>query len=174
MFEKYFYEDMSEIPYMILGAIVVYVIMIVYTRIFGLKSLSKMTGFDFVNTVAIGNILAMSVATSNPTWLTGIFLIGLLYLMNFLFSMLRSKSKSMRDIVDNSPLLLMENGEIIHKNMKAAKVSEDELLGKLREANVIVLSQIKAVVLETTGDVSVLHSDKDIELADYLLKDVKR
>lgn len=174
MFERYFYTDAAEIPFMIIGAILIYVIMILYTRIFGLKSFSKMTGFDFVNTVAIGNILAMSVATSNPTWLTGIFLIGLLYLMNFLFSMLRNKSKSLRGMLDNSPLLLMENGEIIHKNMKAAKVTEDELLGKLREANVIVLSQVKAVVLETTGDVSVLHSDKDIELADFLLKGVKR
>lgn len=174
MFEKYFYKDIAEIPYMIIGAIVIYVIMVIYTRIFGLKSFSKMTGFDFVNTVAIGNILAMSVATSNPTWLTGIFLIGLLYLMNYLFSVLRKKNKSMRGILDNSPLLLMENGKILHDNMNAAKVTEDELIGKLREANVIILSQVKAVVLETTGDVSVLHTDKDMELADYLLKGVKR
>jgi len=84
MFEKYFYKDIAEIPYMIVGAVLIYILMIIYTRIFGLKSFSKMTGFDFVNTVAIGNILAMSLATSNPTWLTGIFLIGLLYLMNYL------------------------------------------------------------------------------------------
>ncbi|HEA29264.1 MAG TPA: DUF421 domain-containing protein [Leeuwenhoekiella sp.] len=175
MFEKYFYKDIAEIPYMIVGAVLIYILMIIYTRIFGLKSFSKMTGFDFVNTVAIGNILAMSLATSNPTWLTGIFLIGLLYLMNYLISILRNKSKTMRGMLDNSPLLLMENGAIIYKNMNAAKVTEDELIGKLREANVIVLSQVKAVVLETTGDVSVLHSDKEnIELADYLLKDVKR
>ncbi|MGB3776036.1 MAG: YetF domain-containing protein [Leeuwenhoekiella sp.] len=174
MFEKYFYKDISEIPYMVLGAIVIYIIMVLYTRIFGLKSFSKMTGFDFVNTVAIGNILAMSVATSNPTWLTGILLIGLLYFMNYMIAVLRNKSENLRQILDNSPLLLMENGKIIHKNMKAAKVTEDELIGKLREANVIVLSQVKAVVLETTGDVSVLHSDKDIELESYLLKDVQR
>lgn len=68
----------------------------------------------------------------------------------------------------------MKGPNMIDKNLKATKVTPDDLRAKLREANVTDLSQIKAVVLETTGDISVLHSkDTSQKLDDYLLYNVK-
>ena len=49
------------------------------------------------------------------------------------------------------------------------------MIAKLREANVIDFSQVKAVVLESTGDISVLHtSNDDIELNNDLLEGVRK
>ena len=59
--------------------------------------------------------------------------------------------------------------------MKASKITEAELKSKLREANVIRLKQVKAVILETTGEISVLHTnDESIEIEDYIIGDVIR
>lgn len=171
--EEYFTKDLAELPSILIGTLVIYFIILAYTRIFGLKSFAKMTGFDFVNTVAIGNLLAMSVATSNPTLLTGVFVIGLLYLMNYLISLLRYKNKNIRKAMDNKPILLMKNGEIFEDKLEETKVTMDELRGKLREANVLQLHEVKAVVLETTGDVSVLHGDKSTNLEDFLLEGIQ-
>lgn len=171
--QEYFTKDLIELPSILIGAIGIYFIILVYTRIFGLKSFAKMTGFDFVNTVAIGNLLAMSVATSNPTLLTGIVIIGLLYLLNYLISFLRFKHKNLRERMDNQPVLLMKDGEILEDNLKDTKITHDELRGKLREANVLRLSEVRAVILETTGDVSVLHGDESIQLDDFLLEGIK-
>ena len=79
----YFTKDIGMVPEIIIGTIVVYIAVIIFTRIFGLKSFSKMTGFDFVNTVAIGNLIGMTIATSNPKLLLGILLIGLLLNLQF-------------------------------------------------------------------------------------------
>ncbi|MDO6471263.1 YetF domain-containing protein [Maribacter sp. 1_MG-2023] len=46
-------------------------------------------------------------------------------------------------------------------------------MAKLREANVLQLSQVKAVIFETTGDISVLHSDKPIDIDAVIVEDVK-
>ncbi len=51
----------------------------------------------------------------------------------------------------------MAGSEILYDNLQRAKVSEEDLMGKLREANAIHFDQVKAVVFENTGDVSVLH-----------------
>ena len=75
--------------------------------------------------------------------------------------------------MDNDPLMLMEGNKIYYENLKKARVTESDLRGKLREANVIQLSEVRAVVFETTGDVSVLHSP-DKKLEDWLIKDVNR
>ena len=169
----YFTKDIGMVPEIIIGTTVVYIAVIIFTRIFGLKSFSKMTGFDFVNTVAIGNLIGMTIATSNPKLLLGILLIGLLYLANYLVSLLRFRSKTARKHLDNSPVLIMRDGQILYDNLNKVEITENELRGKLREANVIRLNEVKAVVLETTGDVSVLHGDDDKEIEAYILEDVE-
>jgi uncharacterized membrane protein YcaP (DUF421 family) len=170
----YFTNDIGMVPEIIIGTIVVYIAVIILTRIFGLKSFSKMTGFDFVNTVAIGNLIGMTIATNNPKLLLGILLIGLLYLANYLVSLLRFRSKTARKHLDNSPVLIMRDGQILYDNLNKVEITENELRGKLREANVIRLNEVKAVILETTGDVSVLHGDDDKEIEDYILEDVEK
>lgn len=169
---EYFTKDLHLYDEVIIGTLAVYVAVIIFTRIFGLKSFSKMTGFDFVNTVAIGNLIGMTIASSNPKLLLGIFLIGLLYLANYLVSLLRFKSKVARDHLDNNPVMIMKNGAFLKENIEKVEITEAEILGKLREANVLRLSQVKAVILETTGDVSVLHADDATEIEDYILKGV--
>ena len=173
MFQEYFTKDLNELPVIFIGVLITYLMIMVFTKIFGLKSFAKMTGFDFINTIAIGNILAMSIATSNPTVLSGIILIGLLYLMNYCISYLTFKYKAFRNKISNSPILLMRDGKLLRSNMKKTKITLNELRGKLREANVIRLCEVKAVVLETTGDVSVLHTSGSEDLEDFLLEDVE-
>ncbi|WP_240642297.1 DUF421 domain-containing protein [Nonlabens xiamenensis] len=170
---SHFTEKIELLPEVAIGTLIVYIAIIAYTRIFGLKSLSKMTGFDFLNTVAIGNLLAMSAATSSPSLFVGAILIGLLYLINYLVSVIMVKSQSAQQLLDNSPILLMKDGNLLEDNIKKSKITMDELRGKLREANVIQLSEVKAVVFETTGDISVLHTDQPKELDSFIMKDVK-
>ena len=67
----------------------------------------------------------------------------------------------------------MRDGQILYDNLNKVEITENELRGKLREANVIRLNEVKAVILETTGDVSVLHGDDDKEIEDYILEDVE-
>ena len=70
----------------------------------------------------------------------------------------------------------MDGSTILEDNLAAARVEKTQLIAKLREANVIKFDQIRAVVLESTGDISVLHvsEDSDCKLEEELLKGVRR
>ncbi len=75
--------------------------------------------------------------------------------------------------VDKQPLLLVSGRTFLDDNLKRAKVTRADVFGKLREANAFNDDQILAVVFETTGDISVLHStDSNAELDADFLKDV--
>lgn len=79
-----------------------------------------------------------------------------------------------RSVIDNESILLMNGTVMLTDNMKKAKATRQEILGKQREANVTQFNQIKAVVMETTGDISVLlHHEEDHELEEKLLEDVR-
>jgi uncharacterized membrane protein YcaP (DUF421 family) len=67
----------------------------------------------------------------------------------------------MVEAVDNAPSLVMAGPDILHENMRKVRMTKDDLYAKLREANVTRLEQVRAVVVESTGDVSVLHADPE-------------
>ncbi|MHA6326858.1 DUF421 domain-containing protein [Roseivivax sp. CAU 1753] len=131
---------------------------ILVVRVIGLRAFSKMTAFDFVVTVAIGSLLAgASQATSWTGFVQATVAIASLLGVQYLAARLRRSSDAFQSAVQNSPVMLMRDGVILHAALDATRVAEDDLIAKLREANVLDFSDVRAVVLETTGDISVLH-----------------
>lgn len=156
---------------MLLSAIAVVWIVIV-VRVIGLRTFSKMTAFDFVVTVATGSLLAgASQATSWPGFVQPTIAVASLLGIQFLVAHGRLRSSGFKAVVQNSPVLLMSDGKIFDKALFATRVTKDDLIAKLREANALDFSEVRAVVLETTGDISVLHGS---ELNEQLLEGVQR
>ncbi len=158
----------------LLSSIGIYTAVIVFTRISGLRSFSKMSSFDFAMTVAVGSLVATTILMANPPLIQATVALAALYILQAGVAKLRGISNFVDNLVDNQPVLLMRGTEILENNLKSTKVTHDDIRAKLREANITRLLQIKAVILETTGDISVLHNDDpDHELDDELLSNVK-
>ena len=151
------------------GAIVWVVILI---RINGLRSLSKMTNFDFVMTVALGSLVAGAAQASSWSGFAqaSAGMLGL-FLVQFIAAYIRKTSDVAEAIMQNEPVFLMRNGKFLEDALRKTRVSKSDLIAKLREANALDLSCVRAVVLENTGDVSVLHGDA---LDETLIGDVRR
>jgi uncharacterized membrane protein YcaP (DUF421 family) len=158
-------------------AILIYVALIFFTRLSGLRSFSKMASFDFVITVSMGTILGSTVLTEDPALLQAIVGLATLYAIQYAVSWARRHSQRVGRTVDNQPLLLMAGSEILTDNLTRARVTHEDLYAKLREANVLDLSQVRAVVFESTGEISVLHipyaATPHVELDLALLGDVR-
>jgi len=152
----------------ILTAIGIYVALVILTRISGKRSFSKMSSFDFAMTVSIGSILATVIVSKSASLQYGIIGLVLIYSLQMIVAAARHY-KPIRNLVDNKPTLLMQNGKLLKDNLKKCKVTESDVKAKLREANVIQLSEVKAVVFESTGDISVLHGSDDKAIDDWIM-----
>ncbi len=155
---------------LLLGAVALgWVIVLIRTT--GLRSLSKMTNFDFVMTVALGSLVAGAAqATDWKGYAQPMIAMVGIFIAQWVAVRLRKDVDAVETVMQNQPLLLMRDGEINHAALKSARVAESDLIAKLREANVLDLSKVRAVVLETTGDVSVLHGDT---LDEQLIENVR-
>lgn len=171
--EELFNTSLKTIALITATAFGIYLAVIVLTRISGKRSFSKMSSFDFAMTVAIGSIVATTILSSSVKLIDGIVGLIAVYLLQKIVSMAR-RSKAVQNIVDNSPILLMDGETMLESNMEKSGVTVSDLRSKLREANVTQLNQIKAVVFETTGDISVLHEDDDQDLNEWIMDDVQR
>lgn len=143
----------------ILGPLALLVV-IVATRFVGLRTFSKMTAFDFVTTIAIGSLLAGAASASGwPTFAQNLGAIIAILVVQIGLALLRRRSDTAAAAIANDPVLLMQDNRWHLDALRTTRVSKGDVWAKLREANVCDLSRIRAVVLESTGDISVLHSD---------------
>ena len=171
--ENWFDVSYQSVITISLSAIGIYSAVILFTRIGGKRSFSKMSSFDFAMTVAVGSILASTILNSSVSLMEGVVGLAAVYILQISAAFLRRFS-FFHQLIDNTPLLLMDGSRIIEGNLKKARVTNSDLRAKLREANVLKLSQVRAVVFETTGDISVLHTaNEGEEVEDWLLTDVK-
>lgn len=139
---------------------VVYAAVVVATRLAGPRSLAQMSAFDFVATVAVGSMVA-SVGLGSVPLVDGLAAVGLLFALQFGVATVR-RSTRWRRFVDNEPLLLVRDGEVYEDHLAEARVTHADLRSHLRRSNVDDVADVRAVVLETTGDVSVLFGSGDI------------
>ncbi|MEQ8410860.1 MAG: DUF421 domain-containing protein [Erythrobacter sp.] len=132
----------------------------VLIRLNGLRSLSKMSNFDFVMTIALGSLLSGAARSSEWSGFAQA-LLGMmsLFALQWLMNKARMRSKRFESLVQNHPVILMRGGEFRWPAMEATRVTKSDILEKLRMSNATDFSRIHAVVLETTGDVSVLYGD---------------
>ncbi|ALJ06700.1 hypothetical protein APS56_02810 [Pseudalgibacter alginicilyticus] len=156
-----------------LTSIGIYVAVILYTRIAGKRSFSKMSSFDFAMTVAVGSMIATTILSKSVSLLEGGVGLIMVYGLQLIAATFR-RYKWFRQFIDNQPTLLMDGEILLHDNMKAVRVTEGDLRSKLRESNVAKLSEVKAVIFETTGNLVVVHKDHNCPVDDWILKDVKR
>lgn len=152
----------------LVAALAIYAWVIAATRVAGLRSFAKMSAFDFSMTVAIGSIIATT-AVGGTALSTGLLATTVLYVAQVVVSRLR-RATGFEQVVDNTPLLLMDGPEAIEDHLARARLTHGDLRATLRAANVADPSQIRAVVLETTGDVSVVRGDQPVDA--WLLEDV--
>ena len=165
--------SLKTVLQMCIAAVFIYLYIMFVTRVTGKRTFAKMTSFDFAVTIAMGSILADAVNKPVSSLMPAIVSLALLAGLQAIFAKILSSSDTAQKVITNTPILLMKNGVILRENLNKALVSQADLMGKLREANVLQLSQVKAVIFETTGDISVLQSEDHIDIDAIIMEDVK-
>jgi len=171
--ENWLYANAPTIWKTVASVIGIFVVIILITRIAGLRTFAKMSSFDFASTIAIGSILAAVVMNSSNSILKGVVALVGIVVFQSIFSYIVRNWDWARKILTNKPMMLMYKGEILYNNLKRTNVGEDDLIAKLREANVFNFDEVAAVILESTGDMSVLHDNEDHDLSDKIIDGVE-
>ena len=172
--QNWLYESPSTLFNVFISALFIFGIVILITRISGLRTFAKMSSFDFASTIAVGSILASVIMNGSQSILKGTVALGTIIAFQTLFSFAKRRSDKLSSIITNTPMLIMDGDKILYDNLAKTNVSEEDLIAKLREANVRHFGEVLAVILESTGDVSVIHSSDEVEFdREQLLKGVQ-
>jgi len=144
----------------VLRMLAIFIMALVVVRLMGNRTVGQFSPFDFVLMVGIGDIVGNVALDRAASLWTGIeALAGLLLLQQFL-SWTSLKSKVMRKWFEGKPVVMIENGHILHDNLRSTHFNLDDLRQELHKQGLDMsnLSDVKMARLESSGDFSVIKS----------------
>jgi uncharacterized membrane protein YcaP (DUF421 family) len=152
-----FFDGWSGVGRTLLIGVLAYVAVVVFLRISGLRTLSKMNAFDFIVTVALGSTLATILLNKDVTLAEGVAALALLIAMQYAVTWTSARAAWMKRAVTGEPRLLLYQGHMLDDALKSARVTPDEVRAALRSSGVSEMADAHAVVLETDGSFTVLR-----------------
>ena len=138
----------------VLRAVIIYLLVFVFTRALGRRELATLQPFDLILLVVIGDLIQSGV-TQNDLSVTGVVVVvSTIGILQVGISYLGFRVRRLRPLLAGEPIVLVEKGKIIERNMRRERLTLDDLAEKARISEIESLDEVKWAVLETNGDIS--------------------
>jgi uncharacterized membrane protein YcaP (DUF421 family) len=138
----------------VLRAVVAFFFVLFLTRVVGRRELSSLQPFDLILLVMIGDLVQQGV-TQNDFSVTGMLLVGgTIGLLTVLVSYTSFKVPRLRPVLDGEPVIVVEDGKAIDRNLARNRITLGELLAAGRQEGISSLDEVRWAVLETSGRIS--------------------
>jgi uncharacterized membrane protein YcaP (DUF421 family) len=150
------FSSWADLGRVLVVGVLAYAALVVFLRVSGNRTLSKLNAFDFVVTVALGSTLATILLNRSVTLAEGVLALLMLVLLQYVITWCSVRARWFGKWVKSSPILLVHRGQIVQSAMQKARMIDDEVLAVLRNEGISDLGDVYAVILESDGSVSVI------------------
>jgi uncharacterized membrane protein YcaP (DUF421 family) len=138
----------------VIRALVMFIFVWLVTRAVGRRELSTLEPFDLILLIVLGDLIQQGV-TQNDFSVTGAMLaIGTFGAMTVLFSWLAFRFPRVQPILEGDPVVLVEHGKAIDRNLRANRITLEELAAQARLKQIAHIEDVEWGVLETSGQIS--------------------
>lgn len=168
--DKMFFTGWDSLLRTLAVGVLSYVLLVVFLRVSGNRTLSKLNAFDLIVTVALGSTLASGLLTKDVALSDTALAFAMLIGLQFLVTWSSVRVGWIRRAVTGEPRLLLHRGRMLQDALREARITESEVLAAVRSAGIPALRDAEAVVLETDGSLSVVRTGDDMSS----LSDVQR
>ncbi|SDQ10384.1 Uncharacterized membrane protein YcaP, DUF421 family [Virgibacillus subterraneus] len=141
----------------ILGRIVTILPLLLFVTIFmGKRAIGELPIFDFLIIVTLGAVVGADIADPNIHHLPTAFAIIAIAILQKIVAKWKISNRKIGKLLTFEPTIVIQNGKLLHKNMKQMRYSIDNILQMLREKSVFDLNEVETAIIEANGSLSVL------------------
>ena len=142
---------------LVLRAIVGFFFVLFITRVVGRRELSSLEPFDLILLVMPGDLVQQGI-TQNDFSVTGMMLVGgTVALLTVLVSYSSFKFPRVRPLLDGEPVIVVQDGEPLMRNLGRNRITLDELAAAARLQGIATIADVRWAVLETSGNISFIQ-----------------
>jgi uncharacterized membrane protein YcaP (DUF421 family) len=137
-------------------AFVMFLLILLLVRVVNRRELSKMEPYDLVLLIVLGDLVQQGI-TQNDYSVTGAsIVIVTMTLLSIFTAYIAYRLPRFGRVLDGEPVILLENGRPLEKNLRRERISLGELAAEARQNDIADLGSVRYAVLETSGSISFL------------------
>ena len=150
-------------------AALIYATALLALRIGERRTLAQWTIIDFATAVAMGAIIGRTAIAGTQSYVTGAVALLVLVLVHRVASVLRFRPV-LGKLVDHRVRVLVADGRIRHSQLRRCGVTENDLYTQLRQRGVFSLDDVRYVLYESKGSITIVPAEADGEPAPALVQ----
>ena len=139
---------------LVLRAIVLFGFVYGLTRIIGRRELASLEPFDLILLIVLGDAIQQGLTQDDYSVTGAVLVIGTLALLQVFTSVLSFHFKRLRPILEGEPVIVVEDGEPLEKNLRRERLTVDEIAAQARLQQIESIAQVKWAGLDTSGQIS--------------------
>lgn len=141
----------------VLRGAIVYVMLLVVTRLAGRRSLGEASSFDLVLLLVLSETVQQALLTDDNSLTGALVVLVTLVGLDVLFAWAKSRWRRAEDILDGRPTVLVAEGRPLWPELRRSRVTLSDVMMAARQGHGLSrFDQIEAAVLEVDGAISVI------------------
>jgi len=140
----------------VLRVVLIYVFLMLLFRVAGRRTVGDLSRFDLILLLIISEFIQQAVVAGDSSLTNAVILCSTLVAVDLAFSWLKLHHRGFERLLEGTPQLLVERGELLRDVMRQMRIDEQDILSAARRDGLERLEQIRFAVLETNGHISVI------------------
>jgi uncharacterized membrane protein YcaP (DUF421 family) len=139
---------------LVIRATVVFFFILMVTRIVGRRQLSDLEPFDLIMLVVLGDLVQQGITQSDQSVTGTLTVISTIALLSVFVSWISFRSRRARLVTEGQPIVLLQDGRPIERNLRRERLTLDDLREEARQAQFASLEDVGWAILENDGKIS--------------------
>jgi uncharacterized membrane protein YcaP (DUF421 family) len=139
-----------------LRAVALFFFVYLLTRIIGRRELSALEPFDLILLIVIGDAIQQGLTQDDYSVTGALIVVGTFAALQVFISFLSYRFPRMRPALDGEPIVIVQDGKPIERNLKRERLTVEEVMVEARQQQIASMDDIAWAVLETSGRVSII------------------
>ena len=145
----------------ILRTVILYVFIILAIRLMGKRQISDIQPSELVVTLVVSDIASLPMQNTSQPLLSGVIPVLVLVSLEIAASALMMKSRLFRRLICGNPVVVIEDGKLLQKQLKRLRMSAEDLFAQLRQQDIFSIDEVQYCIVETNGSISVLEKPQN-------------
>ena len=142
----------------IVRCVIVYGFLLLVFRVMGKRQLGQMTAFDLIVLLIISELVQNAMIGADNSVTGGLISVTTLVLLNAGVAWVTYRYKTAERLVEHAPTILVRHGRVLWDNVRREHMTPAEFRSALRRNGVASLHQVRFVLLEEDGHLSVIRT----------------
>ena len=145
----------------VIKALVVYFVLWLIIRASGRRTLGQLTVFDFILFLIVGGAVQRSLMGQDYSLIHALLVVVTFVIVDVLVSFIERDVPSVAKILKGVPTIVVENGRVLRRRLRHARLTEDEVLEAARRLHGLErMDEIKFAIFEASGEISIVPQSK--------------